>query len=237
MISLFRRIREKLIASGSITKYLLYAIGEILLVVIGILIALQVNNWNEIRKERNTELKLLRTMAQSVAGDTSGINGSLKYFEGIRESADWLRVQLDTRAAYTARMDTAFARISVFTVWEPDYSVFDNLESIGFSLVKDDSLRNAILDYYKGYRFIAGVDDYFAINKFYREEVYPKYFKRYRYGRIAVPANINEIYDSTEFSVVLDYSINDAYFYLGNIQAMKEAALTLLELLEENIES
>jgi hypothetical protein len=46
-IPLFRRIREKLIASGSITKYLLYAIGEILLVVIGILIALQVNNWNE----------------------------------------------------------------------------------------------------------------------------------------------------------------------------------------------
>jgi len=47
MITLFRNIRQKLIASGSITKYLLYAIGEILLVVIGILTALQVNNWNE----------------------------------------------------------------------------------------------------------------------------------------------------------------------------------------------
>ena len=49
MITIFRRIREKLIASGSVSKYLLYAIGEILLVVIGILIALQVNNWNEAR--------------------------------------------------------------------------------------------------------------------------------------------------------------------------------------------
>ena len=45
MITLFRRIRQELIESGSFTKYLLYAIGEILLVVIGILIALQVNNW------------------------------------------------------------------------------------------------------------------------------------------------------------------------------------------------
>ena len=52
MISLFRRIRQKLIASGSLTKYLLYAVGEILLVVIGILIALQVNNWNEQRREQ-----------------------------------------------------------------------------------------------------------------------------------------------------------------------------------------
>lgn len=50
MITLFRRIRQKLIDSGSITKYLLYAVGEILLVVFGILIALQVNNWNENKK-------------------------------------------------------------------------------------------------------------------------------------------------------------------------------------------
>jgi len=56
MITLFRRIRHKLIASGSITKYLLYATGEILLVVIGILIALQVNNWNEERKAKTKSI-------------------------------------------------------------------------------------------------------------------------------------------------------------------------------------
>lgn len=51
MLKLFRRIRRKLVASGSIGKYSLYAVGEILLVVIGILIALQISNWNEQRKE------------------------------------------------------------------------------------------------------------------------------------------------------------------------------------------
>ena len=59
MITLFRRIRQKLIDSGSTSKYLLYALGEILLVVIGILIALQVNNWNEdriLKKELNNYL-------------------------------------------------------------------------------------------------------------------------------------------------------------------------------------
>jgi len=62
MITLFRRIRQKLIESGSITKYLLYAIGEILLVVIGILIALQVNNWNEERLQRQKEQVYLREL-------------------------------------------------------------------------------------------------------------------------------------------------------------------------------
>jgi hypothetical protein len=46
MLKFFRRIRRKLLDEGSLRKYLVYAIGEITLVVIGILIALQINNWN-----------------------------------------------------------------------------------------------------------------------------------------------------------------------------------------------
>ena len=49
MIKLFRKIRQGLLTENKFGKYVLYAIGEIVLVVIGILIALQVNNWNENR--------------------------------------------------------------------------------------------------------------------------------------------------------------------------------------------
>ncbi len=50
MIKFFRHIRQRYISEGKTKKYLLYAIGEIILVVIGILIALQINNWNETKK-------------------------------------------------------------------------------------------------------------------------------------------------------------------------------------------
>ncbi|MBK8515355.1 MAG: hypothetical protein IPL55_03420 [Saprospiraceae bacterium] len=50
MIKLFRKIRQNLLLTGSTGKYLQYAIGEIVLVVIGILIALSINNWNEANK-------------------------------------------------------------------------------------------------------------------------------------------------------------------------------------------
>lgn len=53
MISFFRKIRQKLLSQNRVTRYLVYALGEIILVVIGILIALQVNNWNEQRKAEN----------------------------------------------------------------------------------------------------------------------------------------------------------------------------------------
>lgn len=55
MIKFFRKIRQKLLSENKFSKYLLYAIGEIVLVVIGILIALQINSWNEYSKNRKLE--------------------------------------------------------------------------------------------------------------------------------------------------------------------------------------
>ena len=59
MIKLFRKIRYKFFSEAKFRKYLVYAVGEIVLVVLGILIALQINNWNEYRKERQKETELL----------------------------------------------------------------------------------------------------------------------------------------------------------------------------------
>ena len=62
MINFFRKTRKKLADDNKPLKYLRYAVGEIVLVVIGILIALQINNWNEGRKDRVLEKKLLENL-------------------------------------------------------------------------------------------------------------------------------------------------------------------------------
>ena len=62
MIKFFRHIRQKLLSQNRISKYLFYAIGEIVLVVIGILIALNINNWNEERKDHNYLNKIFASM-------------------------------------------------------------------------------------------------------------------------------------------------------------------------------
>ena len=69
MLTFFRRIRKALLGSGQVRKYLIYAIGEIALVVIGILIALQINNWNEWRKSQQKVVAQLRSLQGDLKRD------------------------------------------------------------------------------------------------------------------------------------------------------------------------
>ena len=69
MLKFFRQIRQQNLNQGEIKKYFIYAIGEILLVVIGILIALQINTWNNNRIDRQLEKQYLNRMVQDLNAD------------------------------------------------------------------------------------------------------------------------------------------------------------------------
>ncbi|MBC3847906.1 hypothetical protein H8K90_16035 [Winogradskyella echinorum] len=81
MIKFFRHIRQQLISENKTGKYLKYAIGEIVLVVIGILIALSINNWNEQRKVRTNERELLSSILKDLIIDENRINEHIKYYQ------------------------------------------------------------------------------------------------------------------------------------------------------------
>lgn len=86
MIKFFRQIRFKLMETGKTSKYLKYAIGEILLVMIGILLALQVNNWNENRKQQSADLRFLATLKTELTLDTIALSQRITQYKNINES-------------------------------------------------------------------------------------------------------------------------------------------------------
>ena len=74
MIKFFWKIRLNLISEGKTGKYIKYAVGEIILVVIGILIALSINNWDEQRKQNNEEIYILNQLKVEFKADSIKIN-------------------------------------------------------------------------------------------------------------------------------------------------------------------
>ena len=74
MIKFFRKIRQKLLSENKFSKYVIYAIGENFLVVIGILIALQINNWNEEKKTKVVEIEILTQFKEDLNDDIESIN-------------------------------------------------------------------------------------------------------------------------------------------------------------------
>jgi uncharacterized membrane protein YgaE (UPF0421/DUF939 family) len=88
MIKFFRKIRQSLLIENKLSRYLLYAIGEIVLVVIGILIALQVNNWNEGRKELAKSHEILREIAENLEYNNAQFLQEIKEEEAVVKSID-----------------------------------------------------------------------------------------------------------------------------------------------------
>ncbi|MFY0627034.1 MAG: hypothetical protein JXR07_12110 [Reichenbachiella sp.] len=90
MTKFFRKIRQKLLTENKFSKYLIYAIGEIILVVIGILIALSINNWNENRKDKVREKATLYKFMQDLKSDSTYFQVNLRKMLSI----DSLHIEL-----------------------------------------------------------------------------------------------------------------------------------------------
>ena len=88
MIKFFRKIRQQLLTDNKFSKYLIYAIGEIILVVIGILIALQINNWNEKIKFEKNVATILEELKQDLVSD-------IKYLENLDSIYNKWNIQAD----------------------------------------------------------------------------------------------------------------------------------------------
>lgn len=148
MKGFFRNMRQKLLAENRVTRYLLYAIGEIILVVIGILIALQVNNWNENRKKNELKKQYLSSLISDTKNDTLLLKRDIKEIESDLAVITSFKNRLSKS---TANMDTVrhIARYEYLPFFDPSNELNRNtitsLLSTGDLNLYDKNLQNIIL--------------------------------------------------------------------------------------------
>lgn len=146
MIALFRSIRRNLIDNGRLKKYLLYAGGEIILVVIGILIALQVNTWNQERLERKVELKMLRELKTDLEVTLKELAGDMRFLQGNIDSGAVMLERIQMGFPYDSSFQEALERMSGYSPIWPRSITYENLKSSGIDLITDDSIRFLMTD-------------------------------------------------------------------------------------------
>ena len=150
MLTFLRKIRRSLIDSNSGRKYILYAIGEIALVVIGILIALQINNWNEAVKEKHIEKELLLELKMDLNETLTDLKSDIFTVNWILAVTDSLYqdiyVKKDSETGpYKVPFWYTFVGGSLYS----KQSAYQSIQSRGIHIIKNSNLRNAISDFYE----------------------------------------------------------------------------------------
>ncbi len=248
MLRFFRQIRQRLLTENKFSKYLLYAVGEILLVVIGILIALQVNNWNAVSVERLSEADYLRRLTDDLARDTFNYrwtsNSMVIKQEALGSLLGYLnRDQLKEVDSSNLIKNIYLGRLLSFA--QPDLitNTFEELKSTGnIKQIESTSLRTAITRYYS-----RRAHQYQRIEQKRKGTGYGDEVDRFIPGFERLDTIITYRTDLVSFKNILDHVSTDAFrryavaelnfaIFMHNIQVGGlEQSKELLKLIEDEM--
>ena len=231
-----------MLAENRFSKYLLYAIGEIILVVIGILIALSINNWNEYRKtivkERSALTEIVSDLEYSI-NDLKKAKNEDKF--STTKSIDALKILIKILQNNRNYHDSLGIYFNVaYSYDEANFKIsgYSSLTSIGMDLIQDDKIRSLIGEFYT-----STIPDY--------EEAYEEIrldFHEYILGylrkdftqnnidtgnRLIVPNNFEELKKDKEYIQSLKTFLDVKVYYLNK----SNIALKQAELLKKRIEN
>jgi len=161
MIKFFRKIRQRLISENRFSKYLMYAVGEIFLVVIGILLALQVNNWSQKRFELGLETEYMERLKKDLKED-------ILRFRNYQNSS--LSIKRDVLELLSSATDVEDIisnplingenlSISAYSgLPETQSTTYEELKnSGGIRLIRNQDIRLILDDYYDSHEIMSGI--------------------------------------------------------------------------------
>lgn len=149
MVSLFRKIRQKLLGQHRVMQYLAYAVGEIFLVVVGILIALQINTWNEERENRDYELKMLRELKSTLEKDGKYFRSQIRNLATKEASANRLLQIIQSPESNLDSMNFHLEQLEIDALFQYNSGAYGSIKSGGIDKISNDSLRSKMADLYE----------------------------------------------------------------------------------------
>ena len=149
MIPLYRKIRKKMADDNKPIKYMRYALGEIALVVIGILIALQINNWNENRKANLQEAKILKQLKSDLIDNLSEIKEIDFQVSQRHRYSDSVSLYFNERRKLDDSLLMYLRGLRNYGIFNSANTAYSYIQSEGMNILSNDSLRADITIMYE----------------------------------------------------------------------------------------
>jgi hypothetical protein len=213
-----------------------YAIGEIVLVVIGILIALQINTWNEQRKLKGREVELLSQMRSNLLDDLNKEHPIYVHKMSIKASQKVL-FSLEKCLNTADSLDYFFGWVPAYTLHMPNTTAYDNLKTIGFDLISNDSLRERYQTLYSfNYKLMNFTHNEISVKRaegFFN--YYMEHFKDFQWAKQATPADFESLCKDKKFIEMIKWNINEKQRRLDLIFETNMEIEQIIHLINEEV--
>jgi len=259
MAKLFNNIRKQLVSEkpsvSRTSNYLKYAVGEIVLVVIGILIALQINNWNEQRKLKKVELNLLYELNDVLEGGTFdgrlNLGGELT-FQKLQldrnkkslASCEYILKHFEANLPYNDSLKYYFANAHTRYIALVRDQAYQNAKNYGLSFIKNDTLRAELMRTYE-----TNTDWLLELNRrnnlYENNTVIPlltRLFENvrmvdYNEDEFMIPIDYEALKNNMEYRTILKTTISKRKEYIQYEERRYRRMLKIHELLKKEIAS
>ena len=235
MINFFRRIRKKLANDNKPLKYMRYAIGEIVLVVIGILIALQVNNWNEDYKESLAIKNVLIEIKEDLIQDKAELERNIELRTEDFEAQKRIIKVLETNMGFNENVRSDLGRIHLARNVFSSSKGYDLLKELNLGALRDKELRILLTRYYE--RDIALVHREYADDKLEFESFWLPYvrmhFKEWVFGDYALPHDYSHILNDQTLLTATKMNSNNLNNTISAYNTALNTAIKLINQLPE----
>ena len=240
MMKFFRKIRQQILSESKFGNYSLYAIGEILLVVIGIVIALQIDNWNEEGNLRKKEVVLLKEMKKNLEADLTETQWNINLNKEKLKANEVVLENLKSPGSYNDTLNFYYANLMGGAYFSSNTSAYDNLESIGFYIIKDDSLRIKITELYSNkYKYIHRLETNF-IDNFYSSQLEPLIISNIITDTVwisAKPVNHSKLAINHEFKETIKLNIHWIRFMIDIYANVEQEIAALINQIDSEIKN
>jgi hypothetical protein len=235
MIPFFRKIRKKMADDNKPLKYMRYAVGEIILVVIGILIALQVNNWNEDRKKSRVIENVLMEIKDDLIQDKAELERIIALRNADFEAQKRIINVLETNESFNESVRSDLGHINlarnVFTVSKG----YELLKELNLGALRDKELRILLTKYYEWN--IAWVHREYTDDKLEFENFWLPYvrihFEEWVFGDYAIPHDYSQILNDQILLTATKMNSNNLKMTISSYNSALNTAIKLINQLPE----